>query len=109
LSPSLILFAAFLCTGLFLLAGMSFAVLTSFQYTVASNMRATVSALCLMLITLLGYGVGPPLMAFVQSLDSLRHFPAAVLIVVTAVGAAPGGLLLLWSARTMHRPPAMAG
>lgn len=99
------LFVALTALGLFLLTGTTTAVLASFQLLVPGRMRATMSALCLMSITLLGLGIGPTTLGATTGSSLADALPGIGIAAVALVGALPGGILLLFAARASRRTP----
>lgn len=101
--PTAIPFVLFTAFGLFLLTGTTAAVLASFQLLVPGRMRATMSALCLMSITLLGLGIGPTTLGAMTGSSLAETYPGIGIAAVALVGALPGAILLLLAARSSRR------
>jgi hypothetical protein len=105
LMPTALPFVLFTAAGLFLLTGTTTAVLASFQLLVPGRMRATMSALCLMSITLLGLGIGPTTLGAFTGSALAATMPGIGIAAVALIGALPGALLLLAAAWSSRRNP----
>lgn len=92
-------FVPLIAIGLFMLTGTTTTVIASFQLLVTGRMRATMSALCLMSITLLGLGIGPTALGAMTGSAWVDQLPGIGIVTVALIGALPGGLLLLAAAR----------
>jgi MFS family permease len=93
--------------GLMLLTGAANNILVALQTLVPAHMRATFTALCLLSITLLGLGVGPPAFAAIRTL-----FPGGqehAMLTLCLAAALPAALLLELAARLLQRDNAPQG
>ncbi len=89
--------------GLMLLSGAGNNILVAFQQLAPANMRATFAALCLLSITLLGLGIGPPLFAvFKASLGEAGQSGFAMPLLALVAGL-PAALLMANAVRLLRR------
>lgn len=94
-SPHLMPFLLLSALGLMLLSGATNNILAALQNLVPTHMRATFASLCLLSITVLGLGIGPPLFAVIKALLPANLNPGTAIAVLSAMTALPGGWLLL--------------
>jgi MFS family permease len=87
--------------GLMLLTGAANNILVAFQTLVPAHMRATFTASCLLSITLLGLGVGPPAFAAIRALAPGAQDHAALILCLAA--ALPAALLLEFASGQLAR------
>lgn len=99
------MFVPLIAVGLFMLSGTTTTVIASFQLTVTGRMRATMSALCLMSITLLGLGIGPTALGAMTGSAWADHMPGIGIVTVALIGALPGALLLFAAAYAGRATP----
>lgn len=89
--------------GLMMLSGATNNVLVSFQHLVPAHMRATFAALCLLAITLLGLGVGPPAFAWINASLPPGTRTGVAMLVIAFMAGVPGALLLAKASRILRR------
>lgn len=99
----LFLFLLFTGLGLMMLSGATNNILVSFQHLVPAHMRATFAALCLLSITLLGLGIGPPAFALINASLPPGTRTGAAMLVIAFMALAPGGLLLANASRILRK------
>jgi hypothetical protein len=94
-SGRLALFLGLSSLGLMLLTGAANNILASLQRLVPARMRATFASFCLLSITLVGLGIGPPLLAALRSNLTWLPGPGPAIAALALLTALPAGWLLL--------------
>lgn len=89
--------------GLLMLTGAANNILVAFQHLVPSQMRATFAALCLLSITLLGLGAGPPLFAAIKAALGQGVQGGTAMTVLALCAGLPGAALLAGAAMALRR------
>lgn len=88
--------------SLMMLAGSTNNILAAFQHLVPAQMRATFAALCLLSITLLGLGIGPPAFAAINSLIGPAGQGAATIALLTIGATVPAVLFFGYASRRLR-------
>lgn len=95
-------FLALTGLGLMMLTGAANNILVAFQHLVPAQMRATFAALCLLSITLLGLGAGPPVFAAIAAAVAPGGGNGLAMAILTLASALPAVFLLTNASRLLR-------